>query len=240
VCTCCNSSWDTEVDLRRHPEQMLLCPRCEAAIHTQTEGLDDIERPLPQAMAAAMALAPGATHGHAVPLDSVPPIARGQAATPTAQPPQSPQASPAAPVEAAAALQLDTMADAPEDEPDAGLLPSHAGSAARRGPSPLAWGLGGLGALLLLALGAVAGYAWNELNPPPQTAAAARPPARPMAQANSATTTATPTTSTSGTTRATGTAAARQPAPPAAPPRREPTPSGCPAGVAAMGLCNAS
>lgn len=227
VCTCCNGSWETEVDLRRHPDQKLLCPRCEATIRSQTEGLDDIERPLPQAMAAARALTPGAAHAHAVPLDSLPPIERRHAAQPAVRHPQPPDPSPADPLQEAVALQLDTMADEPEAETP---LAEGARQAARSAMSPLAWALGGLGAVLLLALGAAAGYAWNEANSPPTQAAAARPLPRPMAPA---------TTSTSGTMQATGNATAHQPATPAAL-RREPTPPGCPEGVAAMGLCNAS
>jgi hypothetical protein len=265
LCTCCGNAWETEVDLNRHPEQALLCPRCEATIRHQTDGFDDIRRPRRPAPAGDgppagdTGIAPQAgpplpdapslpTQG--VPLDSLPALPRS----------------------AHAALP-DALADPPPPGMDPPALP------AERSARPIPLALAAVGALLLLALGVGIGVEWGggdhrrpsqaEVSPPPRAAGPAAPGARiantafnppaanspdtapTAARAPGPTPTPTPTTSaataalgmtsTSGT-RAAPRAPARAPAPapspaPAAP--RSPPPA-CTAAVAAMGLCNAN
>jgi hypothetical protein len=229
LCSCCGGAWETDVDLRQHPDEMLLCPRCAAVIRSQTEGLDDIERPLPQAMAmaAAMAMAPRPPAAQAVNLDNLPP----RDPRPPLDPgPEQSGAEPTASLPPAFALLAQAAAELQASAPQAGT--------ARPRNALAPWALGGAG-VLLLALGAFAGYEWNEARTLAHAVAArvaqaeARPMARPMGVA---------TTSTSGTAQVTDrpAAATPRPQPPSAAPSPRAVPQGCPQGVAAMGLCDAS
>ena len=244
VCTCCNGVWETDVDVRRHPEQVLLCPRCAANIRSQTEGLEEITRPLPKAMSVAAGLGLGPAPDQAVHLDSLPPAMSLHPVAPAGQHPVSmpaprPAAMPAATLAPAFALPADAVADEPRyepryeppHEPPPPQLDRAAATPTRDGPAASTWALAGLGALLLV-LGALAGYAWNEAGSRPQATAQPVPRATgPGAAATNTPTTPSTTTSTSGTA---------QTPQPGAPALRQAPPPGCPEGVAAMGLCNAS